>query len=96
MATPIVTDNQQRSRFEAHLDDRLAGFADYRLSPGGIVTIPHTEVDPEFEGQGVGSALVRAALDAIRADGHRVNPACPFVAGWIDRHPEYQDLLADG
>ena len=53
----------------------------------------HTEVSPEYEGRGVGAALVRTALDEARAANLQVLPVCPFFAGWIARHPDYQDLL---
>lgn len=53
----------------------------------------HTEVEPRYEGRGVGSALARTALDEARAAGLRVLATCPFFAGWIERHPDYQDLL---
>lgn len=89
-----VTDNAAQTRFEAHLDSRLAGFADYVLGDGTI-DFNHTEVDPGFGGRGVGSALVKGALDAVRADGGLgVIATCPFVASWIDKHPDYADLLA--
>ena len=52
----------------------------------------HTEVDDAFEGQGVGSLLVRQALDSVRGEGLRVVAQCPFVKAWIERHPEYADL----
>ena len=87
-----VRDNPGEGRFEAYVDGRLAGFSAYELSDG-VITFTHTEVDDAFEGQGVGSALVRQELDAVRADGHlRVRPRCPFVRAWIDRHPDYADL----
>jgi predicted GNAT family acetyltransferase len=54
----------------------------------------HTEVDPEFEGSGLGGKLVAGALDDVRAQGRRVQPLCPFVAKYIARHPEYADLVA--
>ena len=54
----------------------------------------HTEVDPTFEGKGVGSALARFALDDVRADRHPPGAAaCPFIKGWIGKHPEYADLV---
>jgi len=53
----------------------------------------HTEIDPEFEGKGLGSQLARGALDAVRAEGSRVVPLCPFMAGYIERHPDYQALV---
>lgn len=59
----------------------------------GLVVMSHTAVDGSFEGQGVGSALARAALDDLREQGVRVLPTCPFIKAWIDHHPEYRDLL---
>jgi predicted GNAT family acetyltransferase len=90
-----VRDAPQRSRFEADLDGRPAGYVTYRRSPGRITFI-HTEVDDRYEGHGVGGALARYALDAARAEGLTVVPRCPFLAGWIDRHPDYADLVAAG
>jgi predicted GNAT family acetyltransferase len=93
MTDVSVRDNGDESRFEAWVDGQLAGFSDYELSDG-VITFTHTEVDDAFEGRGVGSALVRQALDHVRADGElRVRPRCPFVRDWIDEHPDYQDLL---
>lgn len=95
MTDLVVTQNASASRFEAHLDGERCGVADYVLSEHTI-TFTHTIVDPAYEGRGVGSALVRFALDAVRADGELVVVAqCPFVAAWIDRHPAYTDLLQD-
>ncbi|MEU7896699.1 GNAT family N-acetyltransferase [Nonomuraea sp. NPDC049152] len=87
-----VVDNPDESRFELHLGDKLAGFAEYQLLPTTIV-FTHTEVDPAFEGQGLAGRLVRRALDVSRDTGLKVRPLCPYVAKWISRHPEYQDLL---
>lgn len=86
-----------RTRFEAHLDGELAGFAEYQLAEG-LIVFTHTEVDPAFEGKGVGSALARGALDAVRAGEEPLGPrkviaTCPFIKGWIDKHPDYADLL---
>jgi predicted GNAT family acetyltransferase len=93
MSDVTVRDNPDQSRFEAYVGDQLAGFAQYTLGDD-VITFTHTEVDDAFEGEGVGSTLVRAALDAVRSDGGlRVRPLCPFVRSWIDGHPDYQDLL---
>lgn len=93
--TPEITDNPDAGRYEARLaDGRLAGFAEYRREPG-VITFHHTKVKDEFEGQGVGGALARAALERARAEGLTVRPVCPFVSGWIDRHPEYRELVAE-
>ncbi|GAA3079773.1 GNAT family N-acetyltransferase [Streptosporangium carneum] len=80
--------------YEAEVDGKHAGKLEFARRDGVIVYI-HTEVDPEFEGKGVGGALARTALDAARAEGVRIVPRCPFVGGWIRRHPEYADLIKD-
>ncbi len=95
VSTPSVTNNEADSRYEIHLDGTVVGFADYTVGPG-VIAIPHTEVDPAFEGRGLGSRLARAALDDIRQRGMRVAPHCPFIATYIRRHPEYADLVAGG
>ncbi|MCA1657146.1 MAG: N-acetyltransferase [Actinobacteria bacterium] len=89
-----VRDKAERSRFEA-VDDSgaVAGVALYRRYDDRVV-FEHTEVDDAYEGQGVGSTLVRAALDAVRSDGMRVVARCPFVRSWIQRHPDYADLTS--
>ena len=92
MTEPQVLDVAEWSRFEIHLDGRLAGFVAYRTSPGTI-TFTHTEIDSAFEGRGLGSKLVRAALDAARSRGLAVLPQCPFVRGWIAKHADYADLV---
>jgi predicted GNAT family acetyltransferase len=93
MSDVQVTDDPGRSRFEAHLDGELAGFAAYEAADD-LITFTHTQVFDAFEGRGVGSALARGALDAVRADGTRkVLPRCPFIRGWIEEHPDYQDLV---
>ena len=80
-------------RYEARVGGELAGVAACPLAEG-IVVFTHTEVDDRFEGQGVGSALARAALDDVRAAGtRRVIATCPFIKGWIERHPDYHSLL---
>ncbi|GIH64832.1 GNAT family N-acetyltransferase [Microbispora siamensis] len=90
---PQVADNPEASRFEITVDGSLAGFADYRLH-GPTISFTHTEIDPAFEGRGLGSTLVRAALDAARDAGLSVLPFCPFVQRYIKRHPdEYLDLV---
>lgn len=89
MSEPVVTDNVELQRFEARLDGALAGFAEYQLADE-LMVFTHTEVDPSFEGRGVGSALAKFALDKLRADGNRkALPLCPFIKVWIQRHPDY-------
>jgi predicted GNAT family acetyltransferase len=87
-----VVDRPEAHRFEVLLDGEVAGFADYQLSPGEIL-FTHTEIDEAYEGMGLGSVLVRHALDDARARGLAVLPMCPFVRGWIGKHEDYLDLV---
>ena len=92
----MVRDNPQTSRYEI-LDavDRIAGFTEYDLDKAAnVITFVHTEVDPAFEGQGIGSKLAAGALDDVRERGLEVVAVCEFMAGYIQRHPQYGDLLA--
>ena len=91
---PQVSNNAESSRFEIRVEDgRRAGFTQYR-ERDGVRDFFHTEIDEEFEGQGLAGKLARAALDQTRADGFKVVATCPFIKGWIEKHPDYQDLLA--
>lgn len=90
-AAVSVADAPQARRYEAMIDGELAGTAAYIRTPEVIAFI-HTEVDAAYEGRGVGSALARNALDDARAQGLRVLAICPFISGWLARHPEYDDL----
>lgn len=86
-----VRDNADKHRFELEFDGHLA-FSQYRRD-GDTLTILHTEVPKEHAGKGVGSALVRGLLDIARAQGLKVRPKCPFVAGYMNKHAaEYADL----
>jgi len=90
-----VIHDEARRRWEVFVGDDVAGFTTYRRS-GGVVDLTHTEVDSAVEGLGVGSLLVRTALDEISDAGESVVASCPFVAAWLERHPDYQHLLAPG
>ncbi|MFG2886262.1 GNAT family N-acetyltransferase [Streptomyces sp. NPDC048297] len=89
-----VSDVPEAKRYEARVDGepKVAGIAEY-IRTTELIAFVHTEVEPEYEGKGVGSALVRTSLDEARAAHLRVLATCPFYAGWIARHPEYEDLL---
>ena len=91
---PDVVMNPQTHRFEAYLDGETA-FTEYVLHNGAIV-LPHTIVPPAFEGRGVGSALAKAALGYARDHGLAVKPVCPFIAGYIKKHPEWLDIVDAG
>ncbi len=88
----LVRDAPDRSRFEITVDGRLAGFAEYRSRPGRIV-FTHTEVDDAYQGQGLASRLIRAALDHARRGNLVVTPLCAYVAAFIRRHPDYLGLV---
>ncbi len=90
---PRVKDNPAMDQFEMGSGDSTA-FVEYRRAGDRIVLV-HTEVPQALSGQGVGSKLVGGTLDAVRAEGLKVVPRCEFVAAYIERHPEYRDLLAD-
>lgn len=96
MSDARVTRNDDASRYEAYAGDDLAGVLDFRPLDGDQPTmvLPHTGVEPAYEGQGIGSQLTRYALDDLRERGVKVRPDCPFIATWIERHPEYADLVA--
>jgi predicted GNAT family acetyltransferase len=83
--------NAAASRFEARLGDETA-FTEYVIH-GAAMVLPHTVVPPAFEGRGVGSALAKAALGYARAHGLSVKPICPFIAGYIGKHPEWADIV---
>jgi uncharacterized protein len=86
-----VINNKPHHRFELEVEGHTAE-AYYRLD-GQVITFVHTEVPPELGGKGVGSKLVQGALDQVRAEGLKVIAECPFVKGWIGKHPDYQNLL---
>ena len=87
-----VADAPERRRFEATVDGELAGFLVYREKKG-LLALIHTEVEERFEGRGIGGQLARFALDQARERGLAVLPFCPFVNSWMQRHPEYADLV---
>ena len=95
MATePRVADNPQASRYELWLGTTRAGLIQYRAEEPGTVLLVHTEIDPTFEGQGLGERLVAGALADLRARGRKLVPLCPFVRAYLRRHPDQADLVA--
>ncbi|MEL4358334.1 MULTISPECIES: GNAT family N-acetyltransferase [unclassified Luteococcus] len=83
----------EKKRYEAAADGQLAGFISYEPE-GDVLDLHHTEVFPEYEGQGVGTELVKQTLDLVRTIGKKVKPSCPFIKEYIDKNADYQDLLA--
>lgn len=84
---------EARSRWELLEDDEVIGVAD-RVDQGDVVVLPHVEVDASRRGQGLAAQLTASVLDELRAEGRRVVPRCSYVAAFVRRHPEYQDLTA--
>lgn len=91
---PEVTDNPAANRFEMAVGGDVA-LVKYERTGDGRVALLHTEVPEALSGQGVGSKLVRGALDALRTEGAEVVPRCGFVAAYVDRRPEYRDMVAE-
>ena len=88
-----VLDNPVESRYEVFFEGQLSGFALYRLH-GDRIAMYHTEIEPEFEGEGLGGELARGALGDVRSRGLMVEPLCPFIAAFIRQRPdEYLDLV---
>lgn len=94
-AQPETTDNAEQHRYEITVDGAVAGYIDYH-DRDGRRALMHTVVESAYEGQGLGSKLVRGALDQARAQGHAVLPHCTFVRSYVDRHrDDYLDLVPE-
>lgn len=89
-----VVDDPAGQRYEARLGPVVVGYAEYRRVRGRVIFI-HTEVDPAMEGKGVGGKLARSALDDVRAQGLTFSVKCPFIASWLRRHHEYDDIRVE-
>jgi uncharacterized protein len=86
-----VVNNPAEQRYELTVNGHLA--ATYYKISDGVITFIHTEVPPELGGRGIGSQLIKGALDQVRAEGLKVIAQCPFVKAYIEKHPDYADLL---
>jgi uncharacterized protein len=86
-----VLNNPAKHRYELAVDGHVA--ATYYEIAGPVITFVHTEVPPELAGKGVGSKLIKGALDQVRSEGLKVIAKCTFVKAYIEKHPEYADLL---
>ena len=89
-----IVDHPAAQRYEARLGSEVVGYTEYRRVRGRLILI-HTEVDPAMEGKGVGSKLAAGALDHVRAEGLTFSVKCPFIASWLRRHREYDDLRVE-
>lgn len=88
-----VRNDTDAGRYVIEADGVEAGFTEYHLRSGSIYFFVHTEINDDFSGQGIGSGLARGAMDDVRANGGSVVPLCPFIAGWLEKHPDYDDLI---
>ncbi len=84
-----------RNRYEFHLNGGIA-YVEYEPAGEGIYRLTHTIVPPAFEGQGIGRELVESTLEALREQGVRIIPECSFIVRYVQRHPEWESLLAEG
>jgi predicted GNAT family acetyltransferase len=89
---PEVVENREAERFEVLLDGAVAGFVQYKRRHD-VLSLIHTEVQPQFEGRGLASALARGALQVARAEGLGVLPYCPYIRAYLQRHPDDLDLV---
>ena len=93
-APAVVRDNPDALRYELLVDGEVAGEIRYRPRPDAVALV-HTEVSQALEGRGLGGQVVQGALEDLRSRGLQVVPICPFVRSYIQRHPEYGDLVVD-
>lgn len=89
-----VRDNKQEHRFEMLLGGGELALIQYRQAGEGVLALTHAEVPEGFEGRGIGNAVVKGTFELVRARGLKIIPACPFVAAYLRRHPEYRSLAA--
>lgn len=87
-----VRNDPEDRQFTVEVDGKAVGKAEYRLR-GDTYLFIHTEVDPEFQGRGVANRLAREALDEVKQQGRSLVPLCPFIAAYIRRHPEYDEIV---
>jgi predicted GNAT family acetyltransferase len=89
-----VKDDAAQHRFELLVDGEVAGKAVYQARPGAII-VTHSEVDPRFRGQGLANELARRTLDQIRERDLRVVPLCQVFSQYVEKHPDYQDMVEE-
>jgi uncharacterized protein len=89
-----VRRNDDEGQYEIWVDGGPVGRTEFRIRDDGVLVFPHTEIDGDRRGQGLAGQLVEAALDDVRSRGEKIVAQCPVVAGFVDDHPEYADLLA--
>lgn len=85
-----IKQNAEKKRFEVQVGEHIA-FLEY-MPAGKNIIYPHTEVPSELEGHGIGNKLAHHAMEYAKANGLKVQALCPFVAAYVRKHPEYQDI----
>lgn len=95
MSNVQVVHIPERSRYVIQVDGEVAGLTVAKEGADGVLLFSHTEVDDAYEGQGLAAQLVAGALDDVRANGRRIEVTCEYVLGFLEKHPEYKDLLAE-
>jgi predicted GNAT family acetyltransferase len=88
-----ITDHPERHRYVLTVEGKAAGYIDYKLRDGDVIDLIHTQIESDYEGRGLASKLARFALDDARAHGRKVIATCEYVAGYVAKHAEYQDLI---
>jgi predicted GNAT family acetyltransferase len=96
--TPVtLRENAEKHYIEAVTEDgEVAGWVDFVRKPDGTFVAVHTEVDPDFEGQGIGGQIAAGVVEMVRGSGQQLRPDCPFIADWLRRHPDAQDVVVEG
>ncbi len=89
-----VTRNEEQNRYEITVDGEVAGFIEFRQGEG-YMDFVHTEVKDKFSGQGLAGQLTKGAVSDSVSTGDLVKPTCSYVAKWFQKHPEYQDYVAN-
>ena len=87
-----VVNNPGQQRYEALLGDEIVGFSEYRSATGRVIFV-HTEVDPAYEGRGIGSRLASGALEDVRSRGLKASIHCPFISAYVKRHHDFDDII---
>ena len=87
------TNNKEECRFEMHIDGHIA-FLEYTVEADNIYILTHTEVPEELRGGGIARQLTEQSLSAIKNEGGKIIPLCPYTTAFLAKHPEWKDLLA--
>ena len=93
MATIHVRDDPENERYVAEIGDEVVAYTVYHLRHGNLYFFPHTQVEQGYSGQGIAETLVRSALDDVESKGGKIVPLCPYIAGFLRKNPEYDDLV---